>query len=144
MQKAHVMVYNDSKYEQLVIHDTKTYSYGMHTTIRSKFLSFFARAKRISNYAKDFKIVSIPNSLKPYIAEQSVYHVDIYSILAQLGITFDFLPFQKKEKTYIILNCGSSSKWTSKRLPISKWQEIANVAYEKFQLPFILTGEKDS
>lgn len=118
------------------------YFVDMQGNDRSKFLSYFARAKRISNYTKDFKIVSIPSSLKPYIAEQSVYHVDIYSILAQLGIAFDFLPFQKKEKTYIVLNCGSSPKWTSKRLPISTWQEIANVAYEKFQLPFILTGEK--
>ena len=36
MQKAHVMVYDDSRYEHIVIHDTKTYSYGMHTTIRSR------------------------------------------------------------------------------------------------------------
>ena len=36
MQKAHVMVYNDSKYELLVIHDTLTYCYGMYTTIRSR------------------------------------------------------------------------------------------------------------
>ena len=36
MQKAHVMVYNDSKYELLVIHDTLTYCYGLYTTIRSR------------------------------------------------------------------------------------------------------------
>lgn len=30
------MVYDDSKYEHIVIHDTKTYSYGMYTTIRSR------------------------------------------------------------------------------------------------------------
>ena len=36
MQKAHVMVYDDSMYEYIVIHDTKTYSYGMYTTIRSR------------------------------------------------------------------------------------------------------------
>ena len=36
MQKAHVMVYDDSMYEHIVIHDTKTYSYGMYTTNRSR------------------------------------------------------------------------------------------------------------
>ena len=38
MQKAHVMVYDDSRYEHIVIHDTKTYSYGMYTTVRSRIL----------------------------------------------------------------------------------------------------------
>ena len=38
MQKAHVMVYDDSMYEHIVIYDTKTYSYGMYTTIRSRIL----------------------------------------------------------------------------------------------------------
>ena len=38
MQKAHVMVYDDSMYEHIVIHDTKTYSYGMYTTNRSRIL----------------------------------------------------------------------------------------------------------
>ena len=38
MQKAHVMVYDDSTYEHIVIHDTKTYSYGMYTTVRSRIL----------------------------------------------------------------------------------------------------------
>lgn len=74
----------------------------------------------------------------------SVYHLDVYSILAQLNIPFEFLPFQPKEKNYIVLNCGSSLKWISKRLPIHKWQEIANVLYETFQLPFILTGKKQN
>ena len=36
MQKAHVMVYDDSMYEYTVIHDTKTYSCDMYTTIRSR------------------------------------------------------------------------------------------------------------
>lgn len=118
------------------------YFVDMQGNDRSKFLSCFAKAKRISNYSKNFKIATLPDALKPYLSEHSVYHVDIYSILAQLDIPFEFLPFQSKEKTYIVLNCGSSPKWISKRLPIHKWQEIANVLYEKFQLPFILTGEK--
>ena len=36
MQKAHVMVYDDSMYEHIFIHYTKTYNYGMYTTIRSR------------------------------------------------------------------------------------------------------------
>jgi ADP-heptose:LPS heptosyltransferase len=118
------------------------YFVDMQGNDRSKFLSYFAKAKRISNYTKGFKIATLPDTLKPYLSENSVYHVDVYSILAQLPISFEFLPFQAKAKTYIVLNCGSSPKWISKRLPIHKWQEIANVLYEKFQLPFILTGEK--
>lgn len=118
------------------------YFVDMQGNDRSKFLSYFTKAKRISNYSKNFKIATLPDALKPYLSENSVYHIDIYSILAQLNISFEFLPFRPKEKTYIVLNCGSSPKWISKRLPIHKWQEIANVLYEKFQLPFILTGEK--
>ena len=36
MQKAHVIVYDDSMYEYIVIHDTKTYCCDMYTTIRSR------------------------------------------------------------------------------------------------------------
>lgn len=118
------------------------YFVDMQGNDRSKFLSYFAKAKRISNYGKSFKIATLPDSLKPYLSKNSVYHLDVYSILAQLNIPFEFLPFQPKEKNYIVLNCGSSPKWISKRLPIHKWQEIANVLYETFQLHFILTGEK--
>ena len=118
------------------------YFVDMQGNDRSKFLSFFARANRISNYSKSFHIATLPDTLKPYLSENSVYHVDVYSILAQLSIPFEFLPFQAKEGTYIVLNCGSSPKWTSKRLPIEKWQEIAEILYKKFHLPFVFTGEK--
>jgi len=118
------------------------YFVDMQGNDRSKFLSFFAKAKCISNYTKGFKIATLPDALKPYLSENSVYHVDVYSILAQLPVSFEFLPFQAKAKTYIVLNCGSSPKWSSKRLPIHKWQEIAGILYQKFKLPFKLTGEK--
>ena len=118
------------------------YFVDMQGNDRSKFLSYFAKAKRLNNYTKEFKIATLPERLKPYLAENSVYHIDIYSILAQLNIPFDFSPFEVKKRTYIVLNCGSSPKWISKRLPAHKWQEIADVLYQKFQLPFILTGEK--
>ena len=36
MQKAHVMVYDDSMYEYIVIHDTRTYCCDMYTKIRSR------------------------------------------------------------------------------------------------------------
>ena len=109
---------------------------------RSKFLSLFSFTKRIGNYTKAFKITTIPESLKPFISEKSVYHMNLLPILAQLPIIFEFTPFQKNKRSYIVLNCGSSPKWISKRLPIHIWQEIARVLYETFQLPFVFTGEK--
>jgi ADP-heptose:LPS heptosyltransferase len=51
--------------------------------------------------------------------------------------------FTKKEKTYVVLNCGSSPKWLSKRLPIEKWKEINKILYERYNLPFVLTGDKN-
>jgi len=109
---------------------------------RSKFLSLFSFAKRIGNYTNAFKHTPIPESLKPYILEQSVYHIDLLSILSQLPVTFEFKPFEQKQRSYIVLNCGSSPKWISKRLPIHKWQKMAHLLYETFHLPFVLTGEK--
>ena len=50
--------------------------------------------------------------------------------------------FQPKEKSYIVLNAGSSPKWTSKRLPLHKWKEFSEILYERFGLPFVLTGDK--
>ncbi len=118
------------------------YFVDMQGNDRSKFLSFFALATKVSNYRKDFHIAPLSDAQKQYLSENSVYHVDVYSILAQLNISFEFEPFQIKEKKYIVLNCGSSPKWKSKRLPLQKWQEIAQLLYTKFHLPFIFTGEK--
>ncbi len=53
-----------------------------------------------------------------------------------------FMDFKPKERSYIVLNCGSSQKWISKRLPKHKWREFSEVLYERFGLPFVLTGEK--
>ena len=107
---------------------------------RSKFLSFFSISKHYSNYHKEFKIVPLSNKLKPYIKKDSIYHIDLFSILSMLKIPFEFTKFVPKKKEYIVLNCGSSPKWSSKRLPMSKWKEIANVLHERYRLPFILTG----
>lgn len=64
------------------------------------------------------------------IAEQS-------SMLRPLDFTF-----HKKKHTYIVLNCGASIKWLSKRLPNQKWKEISEILYQKFKLPFYLTGDE--
>ncbi len=50
--------------------------------------------------------------------------------------------FSPKPKEYIVLNSGSSAKWRSKRLPFHKWREFSKILYERFELPFILTGDK--
>lgn len=69
---------------------------------RSKFLSLFSFTKRIGNYTKAFKTATIPASLKSFISEQSIYHLDLLSILSQLPMTFEFTPFEKKERSYIV------------------------------------------
>lgn len=50
--------------------------------------------------------------------------------------------FIQKPKSYIVLNCGSSPKWKSKRLPFEKWKDISKILYDKYKLPFYLTGDK--
>ncbi|MBE0491399.1 MAG: glycosyltransferase family 9 protein [Sulfurospirillum sp.] len=49
--------------------------------------------------------------------------------------------YKQKEKKYIVINCGSSPKWISKRLPHQKWQEITEFLYNRYTLPFYLTGD---
>lgn len=51
--------------------------------------------------------------------------------------------FIPKKRNYIVLNCGSSPKWLSKRLPPSKWKEISDLLYDRYHLPFILTGDQN-
>lgn len=51
--------------------------------------------------------------------------------------------FEKKERTYIVFNTGSSAKWTSKRLPAEKWREFAEVVNRRYGLPIKLTGSSD-
>lgn len=54
-------------------------------------------------------------------------------------VKFEFI---KKDKKYIVFNCGSSAKWISKRLPIGKWKEFANYLCKRFNLPIYLVGDK--
>lgn len=50
--------------------------------------------------------------------------------------------YQPKPREYIILNTGSSAKWSAKRLPGWKWKEFANILDQRFGLPFKLTGSE--
>ena len=51
--------------------------------------------------------------------------------------------YQPKPKEFIILNTGSSAKWSAKRPPAWKWKEFATILNQRFSLPFKLTGSKD-
>ena len=51
--------------------------------------------------------------------------------------------YQPKPREFIILNTGSSAKWSAKRLPAWKWKEFATILDQRFDLPFKLTGSVD-
>jgi ADP-heptose:LPS heptosyltransferase len=51
--------------------------------------------------------------------------------------------FHPKPRNYIVLNTGSSTKWSAKRPPAWKWKEFASVLDQRFGLPFKLTGSAD-
>lgn len=94
---------------------------------RSKLITYLASA-RIANHDH----VSF---------DQNITHI-LYDIAKKTNLTQELdYTFQPKEKSYIVLNCGSSPKWISKRLPFQKWQNISSLLYERYKLPFILTGD---
>ncbi|MGA1933151.1 glycosyltransferase family 9 protein [Arcobacter sp. YIC-464] len=49
--------------------------------------------------------------------------------------------FKKKFDNYIVLNCGSSIQWQSKRLPEDKWLEIIEILSVKYDMPFYFVGD---
>ena len=51
--------------------------------------------------------------------------------------------YQPKPREFIILNTGSSAKWSAKRPPTWKWKEFATILNQRFGLPFKLTGSLD-
>jgi ADP-heptose:LPS heptosyltransferase len=51
--------------------------------------------------------------------------------------------YKPKPKEFIILNTGSSTKWSAKRPPTWKWKEFATTLNQRFNLPFKLTGSVD-
>ncbi|BCD60740.1 MULTISPECIES: glycosyltransferase family 9 protein [unclassified Nitratiruptor] len=94
---------------------------------RSKFIRFFF--DNVTNDGVSF--------------EQSVTHI-FYDIAKKTKMVQPLdITYIKKEPTYIVLNTGSSPKWISKRLPLYKWKEFSEVLYERFHLPFILTGDSN-
>ncbi len=73
--------------------------------------------------------------------EQSVTYI-FYDIAKKSGLVDKLdMRFTKKSPSYIVLNTGSSPKWLSKRLPLHKWREFSEVLYDRFGLPFVLTGD---
>ena len=98
---------------------------------RSRFISKFSFSKRVFN--------------NHGIDTDSPVHV-ILSKMSQRAMIFDSLKLKREEKKngqYIVLNAGSSEKWSSKRLPFGKWREISEYLYYVYKLPFILTGALD-
>lgn len=51
--------------------------------------------------------------------------------------------FQPKPHKYIVLNTGSSPKWSAKRPPVWKWKEFADLLTKTYNLPFKLTGSAE-
>ncbi len=93
---------------------------------RSRFLRFFFKA--IGNDGVSF--------------EQCVTHI-FYDIAKKSGLVAPLdTTWQPKPKEYIVLNTGSSPKWQSKRPPAWKWREFSQILWERFNLPFVLTGDK--
>lgn len=107
------------------------YLIDLQTNDRSKLITGFSKARNVFNSHKVNKsqqvtqiFFDVVNQINPKVIDPMDY------------------TFTKKDKTYIVLNCGSSPKWHSKRLPYEKWREISEILYEKFKLPFYLTGDK--
>jgi len=49
--------------------------------------------------------------------------------------------FKNSFDNYIVLNCGSSLQWQSKRLPEEKWLEIIELLAKKYNMPFYFVGD---
>ncbi|KFL34015.1 MULTISPECIES: glycosyltransferase family 9 protein [unclassified Sulfurospirillum] len=95
---------------------------------RSRLIDYLSNATHIANHDNIVLTQNI-NTILYEIAQKT-------SLVNPLDTTF--VP---KKRSYIVLNCGSSPKWASKRLPAHKWHEISALLYERFHLPFILTGD---
>ncbi|KHG33810.1 glycosyltransferase family 9 protein [Sulfurospirillum sp. MES] len=95
---------------------------------RSRLIGYLSKATHIANHDKIVLTQNINTILYEIAAKTSLVN----------ALDMTFVP---KEHSYIVLNCGSSPKWTSKRLPAHKWHEISAMLYERFHLPFILTGD---
>ncbi len=110
---------------------------------------------------KDFMVIDFQNNRKSrsmtkglhnvynntFLSIDEIMSAPIYKsyekILARAGIDVKLdMSFKRKELTFIVLNMGSSPKWLSKRLPKKKWIEFSKILWDRFSLPFVLTGDK--
>lgn len=96
---------------------------------RSRFITKFLKTKIFDNKDIDVYNNSTFNIFKS-IANKS-------GLLENININFN-----KREKNYIVFNCGSSEKWKSKRLPTEKWIEFSKIISSKYSLPIYLIGDK--
>lgn len=97
---------------------------------RTKFITRFSNPKEYVNST------GVNFNQKATFIFRDIAKKSSFDIINKLDQTFI-----KKNKSYIVLNCGSSQKWKSKRLPIEKWKEISIFLKEKYNLPIYLTGD---
>lgn len=98
---------------------------------RSKFITKFSDTKEYVNS------VGVNFNQRATFIFRDIVKKSSFDILNKLNEKF-----VKKDKSYIVFNCGSSPKWQSKRLPMEKWKEINTLLKEKYDLPIYLTGDK--
>jgi len=96
---------------------------------RSSLIAKLSKAKKIFNNKGIDTNKPVHDILKEMTLRANIYK------------EFDFSSVRKDKKSYIVLNMGSSEAWKSKRLPKEKWIEISKVLFERYNLPFYLTGD---
>ena len=69
---------------------------------------------------------------------------NIFADIAKKSGCLDSLDrsYTVRSSDYIVLNCGSSAKWLSKRLPDEKWIEISRVLNQRFGTRIVLSGDR--
>jgi len=97
---------------------------------RSRFISKFLNTKIYNNEGIDVYNNSTFDIFRLILKDTNLLN----------EVKFEFV---KKDKKYIVFNCGSSAKWISKRLPINKWKEFANYLNKRFNLPIYLVGDNN-
>jgi len=95
---------------------------------RSKILTFFSGSTVYGS--KDIEMRQPATNIFADIARKSGF-------LGQLDQSYKVCT-----SDYIVLNCGSSAKWLSKRLPDEKWIEISQVLNQKFNARIVLSGDR--
>lgn len=93
---------------------------------RSRMLTALARAPRVNSIG-----INQQQQTTKILADIA-HRTDCFGPL-------DMTP-EKRDRSYIVLNVGSSEKWRSKRLPDHKWIEFSQRLVDRFDLPFVLTG----